>query len=221
MRRVLACLMLLTATPGLAQVGKIGNVDPLAAAAPGPVAGLLLADELFRKGLADRDPLALIQSARLQGRIALAALEAPEPDASGKALKGAPPAARPLPDPGATLDTAAALAAGDDTLLTLIDETRASAPGPVATVRSAGSALAAGGAESWTLAFFGGAPAEVAVLAGDRVLSIRVEDDKGQPVCAAVAPRLYCRFTPLKNGDFTVTVANPGKAPAAYGLFTN
>lgn len=222
MRRVLACLLLLlTAAPGLAQGGKIGNVDPGIAALPGPVAGLLLADDLFRTGMASRDPLALIQSARLQARIALAALEAPEPDASGKALKGAPPAARPLPVPGATLDTAAALAAGDDTLLTLIDETRAARPGPVATVRSAGSALAAGGAESWTLAFFGGAPAEVAVLAGDSVLAIGVEDDKGQPVCTAVAPRLYCRFTPVRNGDFTVTVANTGKAPAAYKLFTN
>lgn len=218
--RLVLCLWI-AAAPAWGQGGKIGNVDPGTPAAPGPVASLFLAEELFREGMAARDPLALIQSARLQGRIALAPLEAPEPDTGGKALKGPPPAPRPLPDPGATLDTAAALAEGDDTLLTLIDETRGAEPAPQATLRSLGSALAGGGTESWTLSFFGASPAEVGVLAGDRVLAISVADDKGNVICAATAPRLYCRFTPVKNGEVTVTLANPGKTAAAYGLFTN
>jgi hypothetical protein len=211
----------IAAAPAWGQGGKIGNVDPLTPAAPGPVAALFLAEELFRAGLAARDPLALIESARLQGRIALAPLEAPEPDAGGKALKGTPPAPRPLPDPAATLDTAAALAEGDDTLLTLIDETRGAEPAPQATLRSLGSALAGGGSESWTLTFFGAAPAEVGVLAGDSVLAISVADEKGTVICAATAPRLYCPFTPLKNGPFSVTVANPGTGVEAYRLITN
>jgi hypothetical protein len=188
------------------------------------VARLYLAQELFFQGLAAKDALALLQSARMMDRVGI--IETPErvPEHSGKKLKtGAPP---PVPFPGAaaTLETAEALAAGNETLLTLIDETRAEEPVPRGAVRRSASALAPGGADTWMLAFAGGAAAELAVLGNGRsVLSISVADESGASPCAttAAADRLYCRFTPRETGSFTVTVTNPGKAADAYMLITN
>lgn len=220
----LALTLALIAAPALAETAKAPNLDAASVSRPGPALRLYLAQELFFQGLAAKDALALIQSARMMDRIAI--IEAPEriPEPSGKKLKkGAPP---PVPFPGAraTLATAEFLAAGDDTLLGLIDAIRAEGAIPRGGVRRSASALAPGGTDTWTLAFFGGTSAELAVLGnGQSALSITVADESGASPCATTAAedRLYCRFTPRENGDFTVTVANPGKAPNAYMLITN
>ena len=214
----------LIAAPVLAETAKSPNLDPAAVSRPGPVARLYLAQELFFQGLAEKDALALIQSARMMDRVGI--IETPDriPVASGKALKtGAPP---PVPFPGAkaTLETAEYLAQGDDTALGLIDEARAEAAVPRGAVRRSVSQLAPGGTDTWTLAFYGGAPAELAVLGnGQSTLSITVADENAGSPCATIAAedRLYCRFTPLENGNFTVTVTNPGKGVEAYMLVTN
>jgi hypothetical protein len=219
----LALCLSLTAAPILAETVK-PDVDPAALSHPGPVARLVLAQDLFFQGLATHDPLALIQSARMMLRVGI--IEAPDrlPVASGKKLKTDAPPPVPFPAPQATLATAEALAQGDDLLLSLIDATRSTEQVPQGGVRRSQSALPPGGTEVWTVAFFGRAPAELAVLGnGQSTLTITVADASGQTPCAttAAADRIYCRFTPLDNGSFTITVTNPGKAVDAYMLITN
>jgi hypothetical protein len=220
----LALALALIAAPALAETAKKPNLDPAAVSRPGPVARLYLAQELFFQGLAAKDALALIQSARMMDRVGI--IETPErvPEASGKKLKKDPPLPVPFPGAKATLETAEALAKGDDTLLGLIDDIRAEDAVPRGAVRRSASALAPGGTDTWTLAFYGATPAELAVLGnGQSTLSITVADENGASACTTTAAgdRLYCRFTPLENGTFTVTVTNPGKAADAYMLITN
>ena len=207
-----------------ADTAKTPNLDPGVVTRPGSVSRLVLAQELFFQGLAAKDPLALIQSARMMQRVGI--IEAAErvPAASGKTLKTDAPAPVPFPIAKATLATAEYLAKGDDTLLGLIDAVRAEAAVPRGSVRSSTSAIAPGGTDTWTLAFFGQSPAELAVLGnGQSTLSIIVADENGPSVCTTTGAedRLYCRFTPLENGEFTVTVTNSGKAVEAYQLITN
>ena len=171
-----------------------------------------------------KDALGLIQSARMMARVAI--IETPDrvPVASGKKLKTDPSLPVPFPDARTTLFTAELLAKGDDALLGLVDTARIEVAVPRGGVRRAASAVAPGGTDTWTLAFFGEATAELAVLGnGQSALSISVADENGQSPCATTEAmdRMYCRFTPLENGTFTVTVTNPGKAANAYMLITN
>ena len=221
---ILALTLTQGAAPALTETRGKPNLDPAAVSRPGPVARLYLAQELFFLGLASKDALALIQSARMMDRVGI--IETPErvPEPSGKKLKTDAPAPVPFPGAKATLETAEALARGDDALLDLIDRVRAEEAVPRGAVRRSASALAPGGTDTWTLAFYGGAPAELAVLGnGQSVLSISAADDGGTSACATTAAgdRLYCRFTPKENGDFTVIVTNAGKATDAYMLITN
>lgn len=223
-RLALALSLVLAAAPALGETAQKPNLDPAAVSRPGPVARLYLAQELFFQGLAAKDALALIQSARMMDRVAI--IEAPDrvPEASGKKLKTEAPGPRPFPGAKATLATAEALAKGNELLLDLIDSLRAEVAVPRGGVRRSASALAPGGTDSWTLAFAGGTSAELAVLGnGQSTLSIAVTDAAGTSPCATTAAqdRLYCRFTPRENGDFTVTVTNSGTAADAYMLITN
>ena len=225
-RRVfaLAFALVLAAVSALAETAKTPNLDLGTVSRPGPVSRLVLAQELFFQGLAAKDPLALIQAARMMERVGI--IETPErvPAASGKKLKTDAPAPVPFPGAKATLATAEYLAKGDDALLGLIDTVRAEEAVPRGAVRRSTSAIAPGGTDTWTLAFFGESPAELAILGnGQSTLSIIVADENGLSVCTTTGAddRLYCRFTPLENGDFTVTVTNSGKAVEAYQLITN
>jgi hypothetical protein len=222
--RALVAGLTLLALPAAAETAKGPNLDPQALSRPGPVARLYLAQDLYLQGLATRDALALIQSARMMRRVAL--IPAPDrlPKTTGKRPAADAPAPLPFPLPDATLKTAAILARGDDTLASLIDDTQSAQPVPLGGVRQSTSALAPGGTDAWTLSFFGGVTAELAVLGnGQSTLSITVTDENGQSPCMVLAgaDRLYCRFTPAANGSFTVTVSNPGAAVEAYRLITN
>jgi hypothetical protein len=160
----LALTLALIAAPAFAETAKAPNLDPGTVSHPGPALRLYLAQDLFFQGLAAKDALALIQSARMMDRVGI--IEAPDrsPESSGKKLKGDAPPPVPFPGARATLATAEALAQGDDTLLGLIDAARAEEAVPRGAVRRSASALAPGGTDVWTLAFFGAVPAELAVL---------------------------------------------------------
>jgi len=220
----LAIALVLAAASAPADTAKTPNLDPGVVSRPGPVSRLVLAQELYFQGLAAKDPLALIQSARMMQRVGIIETPVRVPVPSGKKLKTDAPAPVPFPVAKATLATAEYLAKGDDALLSLIDTVRAEEAVPRGAVRRSTSAIAPGGTDTWTLAFFGKSPAELAVLGnGQSTLSIIVADENGASVCTTTGAevRLYCRFTPLENGDFTVTVTNSGKAVEAYQLITN
>jgi hypothetical protein len=214
----------LLAGPLPAETRKGANLETTAPARPGPVARLVLAQQLYLTGLAEKDALALLTAARLMARTGVILSPDRLPDMTGKRPKTLPPDPIPLPDAAATLATAAVLARGDEAILALIDTEKTAPPLPKGGVRQSQGSLPPKATDTWTLAFFGQSTAELAVLGnGASTLSITVADENGTPVCAttAASDRLYCRFTPSWNGDFTITVANPGPEVDSYLLLTN
>ena len=109
---------------------------------------------------------------------------------------------------------AAELAAGDETLLGLIEDTQAeSSRGRVGGAVQWLSRLPAGMTDVWEIPFYGNSYAEIAVIGdGDANLDIVVTDENGNVFCYDVswADSLYCDFTPAWTGYFYVTVENRG-----------
>jgi hypothetical protein len=174
---------------------------------PLPLRQAALAVQLYQHGLAAGDALTVLAAARIHR-------------ASAAGAAAADPAWQ------AMLDSAEALAAGDTGLLALIADARAEgargvASGPVyelASVPPAGETVVA------ELAFKGSAPAEVYVESAPGTdIDLRVTDASGTLVCADTHAShvAYCAWTPATDGVFTVTILNPGSAPADYALMTN
>ncbi len=192
---LLACAAALALTAGSA-----GAEPPL------PLRQAALAVALYERGLAAGDAVTVLAAARIH-----------RDSAAGTAA-----------DPAwqAMLDSAEALAQGDPALLALVADARAEgargvASGPVyelSSVPPAGETVVA------DLAFKGSAPAEVYVEAAPGTnIDLRITDGSGTLVCADTHAShvAYCAWTPAADGVFTVTILNPGPAPADYALMTN
>ena len=214
MRHLIPALILLAA-PALAEDKP--NLDPTAAAVPGAVALYLSARALYDQGVAVNDPLMVLTAARmLRGVTLIAADRIPDP-----AAKTAPQVI-PL-DPAVLLATARALNP-DGTLTDLINATAAETPPPPKALRATPAHLDPGQSQAWTLQFYGGTYAELAIIgAGQGNLDLLVTDANGNPICQdnGSADTATCGFVPRDNGDFTVSVTNSGQSPDAYQLITN
>ncbi len=213
MRLILA--LLLTATPAVA--GDKPNLDPAAPAIPGAVSLYLQAHALYAFGQAAQDPLTVLTAARLLRGLTLSdTARAPDP-----APKSTTPLA-PL-DPQALITTAQTLDAGQN-YSDLIDQIAHETPPQPKALRATAATLAPGASEVWTLTFFGGDYAELAILGdGKSNLDLLVTDAKDNQICLdkGSADAALCGFTPRENGDFKVTVTNSGATPDIYTLLTN
>lgn len=210
----LCCLaVVLCATPLWAE----GNLDPSAPAAPGAVALYLQAHALQGLGQTLKDPLLVLTAAQiLRGLTLTDTARTPDP------APDAPTTLTPL-NPDTLLDAARTLDAGAQ-LTDLIDSiTRQSGPTPKA-LRATAETLNPATAQTWTLTFFGGTYAELAILGDGRTnLDMLVTDDAGMPICQdnGNADTALCGFTPVENGSFSVTVTNSGTTAGSYILLTN
>jgi hypothetical protein len=191
---------------------------PAAAETASPVKLAELSARLYAAGLATSDPLLVISAAKL--RKTLAPVAGDRAPVEGQAVDAAPLGWEEM------LASAESLAAGDDTLLGLIDDVRSEttkgvASGPVYNIGT----LTDGGDDVYPpIEFRGGEYAEVYVEAkGSTTMNLTVVDDQGRLVCSDtdVSHIAYCGWTPAEGGTFTLRVVNKGPTGADYALMTN
>lgn len=200
------------------------NILPTTQAAPGAVQRLVLAHALRAEAVAGRDALTALAAARLAQGVVLhrAPNLVPFPPPPAPASE---PAVMPLPWPAAVFDLARSLAAGDDPLLELIDrEESQGRSAPASTANLAISTLAPGQSETWRIALYGDAPAEIGLIGAQAsALTLVVSDDAQNPVCRAPAAfdQALCAFVPARNGFFSAIVTNTGEQAGSYWLLSN
>lgn len=218
---LLACQL---AGPLAAEEAKGPNITQGAHGAPGAVATLALAHELFGLGRAHGDALTVLAAARLAASAEVAPGKEFKRTTSGAGEAGTAPSAAPA-DAGAMFDLALKLAAQDAFLTDVIlDAQSASGRGRIGGAFSQRASLGAGRTDSWEIPFTGGAYAELAVLGtGTSGLDTLVTDENGNVICyeGGQEDHLYCDFVPSWDGFFFVAVENKGEAAAAYDLVTN
>lgn len=221
--RIWFSLVLLAAlvVPALAQDQTTPNLARQGQGSQGGVARIAFAHQLYSLGLANKDALSVLNAARLAASVTLT--DTPR----AHETTGEPADATPLPQlsPAQMFDAAAIIAAEDEGMLDLVDASRREATFiPTVTVVSSPSTLAPTQTDTWTLPFFGGSLAELALLSDmTGALILRVADENGNSVCtgtaASTAP--YCSFYPAENGTFLISVTNNADAAIAYQLLTN
>jgi hypothetical protein len=184
---------------------------------------LVLSQQLFRLGRAQKDALTVLSAARLAGSVALQ---------EGTPLRNGPSPTAPLDasplaqaEPSAMLALAEELAGEDEAMLMLIASARAESSSPSLATAIRRSATLAGMAEDqWQVPFYGLDYGELAVLgSGSSNLDITLTDDKGATLCRETGPSdvLLCGLLPDHNGFVTLHVKNLGSAPNTYAVITN
>jgi hypothetical protein len=200
------------------------NLTPAEPVHNGPVARVVLAQRNYEAAIEHGDALLLVGAIRLARSVTLRPATGWTKATSGAADKEQPAGRTAAPDPASpeALNIAQALAGEDPTLQDLVYDIDAQLPlGRHATVTEAQSELAGGQSDVWRIALPGDVPAELGLIGdGDTALSLTVADESGTSVCAvpAQADPALCRFTPARNGFFSVTVANDGSARNSYRL---
>jgi hypothetical protein len=207
MRRTLtaAALTLALATPAAADLSVLRRAE--------------LSARLYETGVTDADPLLVIAAARLRKSFA------PQPGGPRPVTPG-PGAADPPMGWSEMLDTALALAPGDDLIAALVEDVRVETTKGVVTGPIYGlSSLAPGRADVFEgLDFRGGEYAEVYVEAKGRSdMKLFVEDAQGRLVCSDTDAShiAYCGWRPARTARFTVRVENRGPGATGYALMTN
>lgn len=221
--RALALFLALTT----AALAEGPNLSATQAGAPGAAAQVILAQRAFEAALTRGDPILLITAIRLAREITLR-----PPAAWARTTEGQPaPDQREgrtaAPDPAGpeAIAIAQGLAGEDPDLQDLVYDLDAQLPhGRFPTAINATATLDGGQTDSWRLVLAGETVAELGLIGdGDTRLSLTVSDEGGSPVCtvpATLAPVL-CRFTPARNGFFTVEVRNAGASRNSYRLVGN
>ena len=194
------------------------------------VALLNVAYQLVEFGRKTKDPLALVEAAKIMKLVGGQPVARKPADAPAGAPAGAPapaagkPASAP-PTPGSVLAEARSLAKGDKTILAMIAQAAsASSRGAVGGPKASVTSVIAGHTDVYNTAFVGGLPAEV-VIAGDggSDLDLAVVDENGNLICSSSSPGdvEYCGWTPRWTGKFQIRVKNNGTVDNAYKLLTN
>lgn len=213
-------------SPLLAQAaGKGSNADAAKATATSPavqaVETVRVADALARYGDAKKDPLALIEAAKMKKEAGEQPLTLTRKD-KGEAGKKDSKLADYSPD--ALLARAKTLAAGRADLIALADDVaKSGARGAVGGPKSSRTVVKGGYTDQFTVKFEGGEPAAVAISGdGDSTLDLYVYDENGNRVCAAVGrgDDAICRWNPRWTGPFVIRVVNRGIANE-YVIRTN
>lgn len=216
----------ISASPMIAEAkGKGSNVDAAKATATSPavqaVETVRTADALARYGDAKKDPLALIQAAKMKKEAGEQPLQLTR-KGKGEAGKKDSKAADNSPD--ALLARAKALAGGRADMIALADDVaKSGSRGAVGGPKTGRTVVKGGFTDQFVVKFEGGEPAAVAISGdGDSTLDLYVYDENGNRVCAAVGrgDDAVCRWTPKWEGPFTIRVVNRGVANE-YRIRTN
>ena len=224
---VLAGVALIAAAPLVPAQERTGpNLATERGGVPGGVAQLALAQDLFALGAARKDPVAVLAAARLASGVVLRDMAPAKVTGpiKGRAIAETGAGREASFAPRAMLNTARQLAGNDEAVLTLVERAEAEAPDGSVTAARAASVLGAGQQDVWTLPFFGGNLAEIAVIGdGDTDLDLRISDQNGTTICAnsSTGDTDYCNWVPAWNGYFTVSVANLGPLQNSYVLLSN
>lgn len=226
MPRCLALILcpLLAATPVIAEEP---NLSTEGSATSGTATQLVLAQRVFRQATESADPVLLLAAIRL----ARGVTTRPAPGWRRLGEVETPPIPGPErggpPNPGsdATLAVLEGLAIDDPNLQDLAYDLGAQIPQgrlPVATVAQAG--LAVGAKDEWRVPLSGAVASEIGLIGdGGGPLGLTVTDEAGSVICTrppAIDPAL-CRFTPARNGFFTVQITNAGPEWNSYELIGN
>jgi hypothetical protein len=203
------------------------NLATASTAPAGAATQLVLAHGLYRQAEATGDPVLLLAAIRLARGVSNR--PAPAWQQTGEAdtppIPGPERGAPPNPGGEAALAVLHGLAIDDPNLQDLAYDLEAQVPQgrlPVATVAQGG--LVNGAEAIWRIPLSGAVAAEIALI-GDHSgpLGLTITDDTGAVICAQ-PPRLeptLCRFTPARNGFFTVQVTNAGTEWNSYQLVGN
>jgi hypothetical protein len=217
---ILAAVLAL-ASPALADPA---NVALAQSGTDGAAGRIVLAQQTYQAAMQNGDTILLLAAIRLARSVTVR-----PPTSWTKATEGEPTAdpvvgraAAPDPASPQVLAIAQALAGEDYSLQDIVYDLDAQRPhGRLPTAIKAMSDLGAGQTDSWRIALSGDVAAELGLIGdGDTALDLTVTDETGSVVCAlppGVTPAL-CRFTPARNGFFSVKVRNHGEAQNSYQL---
>jgi len=209
------CLGLAVTQPARAQ-DEAGLLESGQMPLPGAVAAYLQARDLARIGQQGQDPLLVLAAARLLHGLTLT-------DTPRQSEPAATPRPVTSPDARALLDLARLTDAGGAEA-DLIDRIAREVPPQPRALRATAASLAPGQTQVWTLGFFGGTSAELAVLteAGRLEVAVTGGDEGAEMICADRGgdAQAYCGFVLRENGDVKVTVSNRGPSEARYLLLT-
>jgi hypothetical protein len=214
-------LLAALATSATAQDTPAPNLATEGKGAQGGVARLVLAHHLYALGRATKDPLTVLNAARL------AASVTSTDSMRAKETAGDPSATAPSNPitPTQMFDTAATLAAENETLLDLIDTSRREANfAPLTSIVRTASTLPASQTETWSVPFFGASLAELAIIGDDSGnLDLIVTDEFDNQICQDIGPAdtAYCSFYPAQNGTFKIIVQNTSSTANTYLFLTN
>lgn len=213
--------LLATASPSAADPA---NVAPARSGTDGAAGRIVLAQQTYQAAMQQGDTILLLAAIRLARSVTVR-----QPTGWAKTTEGKP-AADPVagraaaPDPASpqVLAIAQALAGEDYALQDIVYDLDAQRPhGRLPTAIKAMSDLAGGQTDTWRIALFGDVAAELGLIGdGDTTLDLTVTDDSGNVVCAlppGTTPAL-CRFTPARNGFFSVRIRNHGEVLNSYQL---
>jgi hypothetical protein len=187
----------------------------------GGVARLVMSHHLYALGRSNKDPLTVLNAARLAASVILTETTRAKETTSDTT---ATPASNPT-TPAQMFASAATLAAENQTLLDLIDTSnREAAFAPVTGVVTTTTSLDATQSDTWSVPFFGASLAELAIIGdGSGNLDLMVMDADSNLICVDLGPAdiAYCSFYPAQNGMFSIAVQNTGSAANTYLLLTN
>lgn len=225
-----ALILALLATPVLAEEPNLvpapGDGSPDAAAG-GAASRLILAQRAWEMAMVGGDPVPLIAAIRLARGVTPRAPTAWERTTTGPAPADEVEGRDAAADPGgpAALAIVQGLAGENPDLQDLVYDLDAQLPaGHAPTAIVAEASLGGGQVDSWRMPLFGAVPAELGLIGdGDTPLGLTVTDASGALVCALPPghdPGL-CRFTPARNGFFTVEIRNTGNLRNSYRLVGN
>jgi hypothetical protein len=227
-RRIIAaiCWTIGLSSPLIAQEAAAPlavNREPGLALPAGAVGRLALGHELFALAGDRRDGAVAVAAARIAAQVAL--LDRDRPPALSPDVPAAEPGLSMPVAANAMIAAARSYGAGDDSILTLADQAEADGTGDmIGGVTRSSAQLAPGQEAIWSLPFFGGALAEVSVIApAIAAIDLTVADEAGQALCIRPGPAVasYCGWVPARNGMVTITVRNAGSAAIGFWLVTN
>lgn len=222
-----AALLISSASFAVAEDKSGTNASAGDAGTGGAVSKLAMAAELYSYGVENGDALSVLTAARITSAVRTEEAEHEMEQAPIDGLDVSEDGTGRDTPPDADVMFAAAmdLAAGDPSLVGLIEDAMAEGTrGRVGGATRLLSRLPAGYRDTFTVAFFGGELAEVGIAGdGDADLDLRVLDENGNTICleTGYSDRIYCSFTPVWTGNFRIIVDNMGRIRNSYYLLTN
>ncbi|WP_319824614.1 hypothetical protein [Thalassovita sp.] len=198
-----------------------------ALAGPATLKQLSLAQDLFAYGLETQDPVIVLGAAKIAASVHVTDVDRPVETRAGD-TPGNDTGEGELPQVISAKDMFAValdLAAGDETLVMLIEDAEAEGSrGRVGGASRTLNRLQSGYVDMVKVQFKGGELAELAILGTEGAsLDLKVSDDKGHTICAeqGASDKLYCAWTPATDGAFFAEIENTGAKRNSYYVLTN